>query len=605
MIEPSQRRILVCLKQVPIPGAPTFDARTKRIHRDEDATVTNPADLWALGHALALRDALGAEVVVITMGPRSARAALLDAIGRGADRGVHLLDRRFAGADTLATARAIARIVKRETPSLVLTGRWTLDGATAQVGPQVAELSNLPQLTQVVALRAEDDCLHVEAETDVGTAAWTIHLPALVSVGRGTEPPHQYARADPNLIETVTAQDLGGVPRDYGTRGSATFVVEIRPGAGPRTTEHLRSPAAAIDRLKAEVATAANAASEVTAAPPGAASPTPTREIWALAELLPGGELHPTSLEALACARSVAGKVRSRTVAVLPCVEPGRAPRILHAYGADRVIALCDPSLAQYSTESFTKALSSAIACNSPFAVIIPFTAQGRDYAPRVAARLSVGLTGDFVALEVRDPDGDLDLLWLKPTLTGDVVAPIIAHTTPSLGTLRPGSFPTTVINSEGDPEVEIITFQAATEAGSPRCAPVECLVEMPEAPYVATAQIVLGIGAGLDAATRRAAEALAKATDAAIVATPAAVAAGDAPWQIEIGPMTRAISPSLYIGLGTHEQGVLTAVSAAKKIIIVGPHEFADELSGGADAIVTADIDTVVSGLLERLLAT
>ncbi|WP_164709646.1 electron transfer flavoprotein subunit beta/FixA family protein, partial [Rhodococcus opacus] len=216
-------RVLVCLKQVPAPGAVSFDERTKRIRRDSDAAITNPADLCALAHALSLRDALGWEVVAVTMGPPAAQATLVDALRRGADRAVHLLDRRFAGADTLATARAITRVVEREAPDLVLTGRWTLDGATAQVGPQVAELAGLPQLTQVVALHTGDDGrIRAEVETDVGTEDWAIELPGLVSVGRGIEPPWVVDAADAAAIETVTADDLGGGPRDFGTRGSPT-----------------------------------------------------------------------------------------------------------------------------------------------------------------------------------------------------------------------------------------------------------------------------------------------------------------------------------------------------------------------------------------------
>lgn len=106
-------RILVCLKQIPAPGRDVFDERTKRIRRDDDQAVTNPPDLHALAQAMALRATTGWEVVAVTMGPPAATETLLDALRRGADRAVHLVDRRFAGADTLATARALTRLVER------------------------------------------------------------------------------------------------------------------------------------------------------------------------------------------------------------------------------------------------------------------------------------------------------------------------------------------------------------------------------------------------------------------------------------------------------------------------------------------------------------
>ncbi len=147
-------KIVVCMKQVPRLDEVRFD-RANRIVREDVSVMTNPLDLQALAHALRLRDQEGGEVVALTMGPPQAREMLEDAIGRGADRAIHLADKRFAGSDTLATARAIAHTLTREEPDLVLFGRSTLDGATGQVGPQVAELADLPHLTQVFELELD------------------------------------------------------------------------------------------------------------------------------------------------------------------------------------------------------------------------------------------------------------------------------------------------------------------------------------------------------------------------------------------------------------------------------------------------------------------
>src|SRR3954454_5271296 len=123
-------RIAVCVKQIPELDKLEFD-RANRVKREAANLVWNPADLRALGQALELRDACGGEVVAMTMGPPSAREVLEEAIERGADRAVRLVDKRCAGADTLATARALARALEREEPDLVVFGRSTLDGATA------------------------------------------------------------------------------------------------------------------------------------------------------------------------------------------------------------------------------------------------------------------------------------------------------------------------------------------------------------------------------------------------------------------------------------------------------------------------------------------
>ncbi|MFE6610963.1 electron transfer flavoprotein [Amycolatopsis sp. NPDC057786] len=584
-------RILVCLKQIPAPGRGAFDERTKRLRRDDDQAVTNPPDLHALAQALALRAETGWEVVAVTMGPPAAEETLLDALRRGADRAVHLVDRRFAGADTLATARALARLVARERPDLVLTGRWTLDGGTAQVGPQVAELAALPQLTQATNLRVGDGVLSADVETDVGREAWTVALPAVVSVGRGAEPPST-AEADPSAVEMLTAEELGGGPRDFGTRGSPTFVAEIRHDARERSSKYVDAGFDAADLLEAAFSPVEHEAEVVV--------PTPSREIWAVAEPLPGGGLHPASLEALACARSVAGDLRATIVAVLPCDRPHDLPRVLYAHGADRVLVLRGAEPAEYRTDLVTDALSAAIATHSPFAVIAPFSARGRDYAPRVAARLGLGLTGDFTALEVRDADTDEpDLLWLKPALSSAVVAPVIAHSTPSMGTLRPGSFAVRAVRDQREPDVE---FATRAGIGGDLCTPVERRVEVPNAPRLAAARMVIGLGPGLGTGARRVAERVAATPGIALAATSAAVAAGDAPPQLEIGPLARSIAPAVYLGLGRHDLGTLQAVKAAGRIVVVDPGAWADGFSGLVDTVVTANVEGV---LLDLLLAT
>lgn len=593
MSGPDRARALVCLKQVPSPGSAEFDSRTKRVRRTEDSALTNPADLYALGHALSLRDALGWEVIVVTMGPPTAMASLVDALSRGADRAVHLLDRRFAGADTLATARAITRLVEREEPRLVLTGRWTLDGATAQVGPQIAELAGLPQLTQVMSMRPTGNGrLLARTETDVGTEDWGLRLPALVSVCRGVTPP-AVDDADPTAIETVTADDLGASPRDFGTRGSPTFVVEIRPGRTDRITER-----AGVDDVVGRLATTIAAARDEAQSDRPAEGREPPREIWTVAEPLPDGGLHPTSLEALACARSVAAELSSTTVAVVPCADAEDAPRTLAAHGADRVIVLRSPGLSGYSTAAFTNALSVAVAEGSPFAVIAPFSARGRDYAPRVAARLGLGLTGDFVGLEVRDGDtADPDLVWLKPALGGDVVAPVIAHTIPSMGTLRPGSFKVAPVRDANDPKIECV--EATVTPVDKRCESVNQRIEMPTAPDLTQAPVVIGLGAGLGSATRKAAERLARRIGGSLAATSAAVTAGEAPSQVEIGPLARTIAPTMYLGLGAHDRETLRAVTGAGHVVLIDPHAQFDEISGLADFVVTDALDGALGTLL------
>src|SRR5436190_10719649 len=124
-------RIIVCIKQVPEVAEIKFNAQAKTIIREGVPNVVNPFDRRALAEAIRLRDMEGGEVVVITMGPPQARDALIECLGAGADRAIHLLDEAFAGSDTLATARALSLALRREQYDIIFCGKYSVDAETA------------------------------------------------------------------------------------------------------------------------------------------------------------------------------------------------------------------------------------------------------------------------------------------------------------------------------------------------------------------------------------------------------------------------------------------------------------------------------------------
>ena len=149
-------RVIVCLKPVPDPQAwdrLRLDPMTKTLVRDEIPNVINPLDKHALEAALEVKDAYGAEVVLLSMAPAHTLPVLREALAMGADRAVLLSDQWFAGSDTLATARILATAIRRLEPfDLVCCGNFTLDGSTAQVPSQIAELLGIPNIMHVSAM---------------------------------------------------------------------------------------------------------------------------------------------------------------------------------------------------------------------------------------------------------------------------------------------------------------------------------------------------------------------------------------------------------------------------------------------------------------------
>ncbi|MDR1225346.1 MAG: electron transfer flavoprotein subunit beta/FixA family protein, partial [Prevotellaceae bacterium] len=147
---PKPLKIVVLAKQVPDTRNVGKNAMKEdgTVNRAALPAIFNPEDLNALEQALRLKDKVaGSEVHLLTMGPGRAADIIREGLFRGADGGVLLTDRKFAGADTLATSYALSRALDKIKPDLVIAGRQAIDGDTAQVGPQVAEKLSWPQVT--------------------------------------------------------------------------------------------------------------------------------------------------------------------------------------------------------------------------------------------------------------------------------------------------------------------------------------------------------------------------------------------------------------------------------------------------------------------------
>ena len=185
---------VVCIKQVPDSAQIRVHPVTNTIMRQGVPTIINPYDLFALEAALRLRDVHGGTITVLTMGPPMAEDSLRRALTFGADRAVLLTDRAFAGSDTLATSFALSQAVKKIGDTfgpvdIVFTGKQTIDGDTAQVGPGIARRLGLNQLTYVAAIREanlEDSTITVERRAEGGVQVLSTKLPCLITMLEGT-----------------------------------------------------------------------------------------------------------------------------------------------------------------------------------------------------------------------------------------------------------------------------------------------------------------------------------------------------------------------------------------------------------------------------------
>jgi electron transfer flavoprotein alpha/beta subunit len=244
---PRNLDIIVCIKPVPDPkkwNRLKLDPDTMLLCRADIPAVLNPLDRNALEQAILLREQVGGRVHAITMAPPEADDQLLEALAMGCDEAVLLTDRAFAGADTLATARTLAAAIRKIGKyDLIFFGGYSLDGSTAQVGPQVAELLALPDL--VLATRLEvGDTVRAWCRIDDGEAICECDLPAVVTFSQEANRPRlasmvELRRAATAGIPRWSAADLGLHPDSVGLRGSPTQMLNVFTAPSGRKGEIL------------------------------------------------------------------------------------------------------------------------------------------------------------------------------------------------------------------------------------------------------------------------------------------------------------------------------------------------------------------------------
>jgi electron transfer flavoprotein alpha/beta subunit len=222
-------QIIVCIKQVPARSEIDWDPKTGTLMREGAEGVLNLTDKHALEAALQLSERHGGHSTALSMGPPQAEEALREALSMGIDSAILLSDKAFAGADTLSTAYTLSLAVRKiGSFDLILCSKESSDGMTAQVGPQVAEFLNLPQLTCATEITIEDAWVRIKQKIEDGFRILETALPAVITVEREINRPRiptmdTIMEAYRSKEVTVwSASDLDGDPGLLGLAGSPT-----------------------------------------------------------------------------------------------------------------------------------------------------------------------------------------------------------------------------------------------------------------------------------------------------------------------------------------------------------------------------------------------
>ncbi|MBZ4664817.1 electron transfer flavoprotein subunit beta/FixA family protein [Mahella sp.] len=225
--------IIVCIKQVPATNDVKINKDTNTLVRDEAQSVINPFDTYAVEEGVRLKEATGGKITVISMGIPKVADILKECIAVGADDGILLSDRAFAGADTLATSAALAAgINKIGDYDIIICGKQAIDGDTGQVGPELAERLGIPHITCVRKIEEiKEDYIRAQRMTDFGYEVIECSLPAVITVVKEINEPRLPSikgmmKAKKAVIPVWTADDVGADKDKIGLRGSPTKVIK-------------------------------------------------------------------------------------------------------------------------------------------------------------------------------------------------------------------------------------------------------------------------------------------------------------------------------------------------------------------------------------------
>lgn len=517
-------KILVFIKQIPDVNRIEFDTSTMRVRREGVPLLLNSFDRKAIEEAVRIHEKSGATTVTVTMGPPSAKEILVESLRMGIDDAILVTDRELAGADTLVTSGVLAEVARKVRPDLIMLGKYSLDGETSQVPPEVAEFLGLPFKSSVSRMEFDGKGgVVVEQELEDGAASFVLTLPAVVSVSEKINRARVPAPASADFEQRITVMSLRDTAAAVNGSDSPTIVTGTEKVESFRKTLFIEPDENAF-RLILELASRSRV--KETASIALTDNGELTGELWGVALDDPDTSMEIASkLAELSIPEKMSVKVAGN---ILPDLLEGM---LCHEY----LYAEC------IDYELFSDALAELIISNKPKCVVFPSTVNGREVAAKIAARLRLGLTADCIDLKIEHGK----LIQYKPAFGGGIVARIVSRTSPEMATVRPGIFP----KRAGTSPMRVGAIQTHGESRVKRLS----FTQRPkEYRKLSSSEVVIGIGRGIKSKENvPAILSLAEKMGASVGATRPVVDMGWVPSQQQIGLTGISISPSLYVALG------------------------------------------------------
>ena len=568
-------KVLVFAKQIPDVNSIGFDPSTNRIIRENVPLQMNSFDRKAVEEALRIKEKYGWETAVATMGPPPSAEIINLSLMMGIDRGFLLTDRSFGGSDTLVTARILSSFVSYYKPDLVLMGKYSLDGETSQVPPELAKLCNFSFKSSISKLEIVGDVCTAEQDAERSIVTYELKLPAVISVSEKINRARAVKQGTPDMsgkVEIVDSKKLG--IRISGVAESPTVVAGTERIESKRRVAFLGSGEKVYETALRIIKTRyAGDIEKVAVTEDGG------RGIAlgiAVSDSIVSMEIASKNFQ-LAQAEGLSTVIIGNIV-----------PAELRRMPANRYVFLKESEsrcIAEFIAEYIRK--------NRPKFVLYPSTVDGREIAAFVAAELGLGLTADCVDLRIENGK----LIQYKPAFGGGIIARIYSKTDPQMATVRPGMLRRLESVSEFTvEEPDMVSCNSNVKRIS--------VVEVPpQFKPLNQSRVIVAVGKGIRKPDNiKDAIQLADRLDASIGATRPIVDFGWIPRQQQIGLTGISISPDVYIAIGiSGNDNHVVGTRYAKKIIAVNNDPNAP-IFQYADYGIIADSMEFIKGFLEYL---
>lgn len=603
--------IIVCIKQVP----ETFKTNVNENNSPMQG-IMNPFDTYALEEGVRIKEKVGGSVTTISMGIESVKETLKESIALGADNAILLNDSSFAGSDTLATgyvlSKAIEKIGKYD---IIICGKQSTNGDTAQVGPSLAAKLGIPFATNVIELELiKEEAIQCKSLTETGYKIVEMKLPALITVCKGINEPRLptikgIIKAKEAQIDLWNADDINANTELCGLNGSPTKVVRTyNPPTFQINGEQIEGSAEEQAKKLANILISMkNTALDDSLHESGIEKLYATRsdeykrdnnEVWIYCEMN-CGKIASVVPELLGKGRELADKLDTYLAAVLIGNNVPNAANDLIAYGADKVYLIEHQSLEIKNEIQYGNILVQLVYEKKPQIFLIGATVHGRAIAPWIASVLNTGLTADCTELNIEDETNVL--LQTRPIFGGNIMADIkcINHR-PQMATVRPKVMK--AADADNSKVGEIIRQHVIIHDNN-RIKIVDEINEPKRHRNISEADIVVAGGKGISGKDGfKMLEKLADYLGGALGATRAAVDAGWVEFKHQIGQTGVTVRPKIYLACGI-SGAIQHLVGMASSDVIIAINNNPDApILKIAHYRIIGDINEIVPMLIKEL---